>query len=173
MGEFVRLNSGGRARIRPIRPDDASRIQAAYGRLSPEAQYQRFLTIKTRLSSEELRYLTDVDGERHFALVACPADEPDRIVAVARFVQAGEDPGAAEFAIVVGDEFQGEGLGSALLARLADAARERGFDRFTAIMLADNGPAHHLVDRLAGAVAHAHHSGPVDELEIDLVAWCG
>lgn len=168
--EIVRLHSGREALIRPIRRDDASRIQAAYARLSPASQYQRFLTIKPRLSSEELRYLTDLDGERHFALVASPADEPDRIVAVARFVQAGEDTGAAEFAIVVGDEFQRAGLGSVLLARLADAARDRGFDRFTAIMLADNGPAHHLADRLGGAVAHARHNGFVDELEIDLVA---
>ncbi len=166
----MRLHSGGRAQIRPIRADDASRIQAAYGRLSPEARYQRFLTIKSRLSGEELRYLTDLDGQRHFALVATPACEPERIVAVARFVQVGEDPGAAEFAIVVGDEFQGEGLGSILLERLAKAARERGFDRFTALMLAENGPAHHLVERLAGSVAHAYHHGSVDELEIDLVA---
>jgi RimJ/RimL family protein N-acetyltransferase len=168
--ELVRLSSGLEASIRPIRPDDASRIQAAYGRLSPETQYQRFLTIKPRLTRADLHYLTDLDGDRHFALVASPITEPNRIVAVARFVRASEDPGTAEFAIVVGDEFQGAGLGSVLLERLADAARARGVERFTATMLADNAAVRHLVDRLAGSSAHARHVGPTDELEIDLAA---
>jgi acetyltransferase len=99
-------------------------------------------------------------------------EQPDWILGVARFVRLAEDPEAAEFAVVVGDPWQGEGLGTELLERLADVAVEHGVGRFTATVLAENGPAHTLLRRLAGRFAPAcqRNFGPVDEIEFQLAA---
>lgn len=166
----ARLRSGREVAIRPIRGDDAVRLEAAYARLSPDSRYRRFLAVKPRLTEHEVRYLTEVDGRDHFALIATPADDPERIIGVGRFVRHLSDPAAAEFAIVVGDAFQGEGLGTELLGRLAAAARERGIARFTATALADNEPIHRLLHRLAGEFAQYRRVGSVDELTVELAA---
>ena len=56
----------------------------------------------------------------------------DVIVAVGRFIRLPDDPGAAEFAIVVGEAWQHRGLATELLRRLAIAASRRGIGRFRA-----------------------------------------
>jgi RimJ/RimL family protein N-acetyltransferase len=178
--EPVRLRSGREVAIRPIRPDDAPELQAAYERLSPESKYRRFMSGKPRLSTAEARYLTQLDGSDHHALVATPARGPQSILAVGRYIRLLEHPEAAEFAIVVGDPYQREGLAAELLERLAQAAREHGIKRFTATMLADNVAAHRLVRRLAagGMVPHGdgakvaveRHLGALDEIDVELAA---
>jgi RimJ/RimL family protein N-acetyltransferase len=142
----------------------------AHRALSPQSQYQRFLALKPTLSDADVRYLVEVDGTNHCALVATTTASPDSIVAVARFVRASDDPQAAEFAIVVGDAYQGDGLGTELLERLADAAVARGIRRFRATALAENVAIHKLVRRLAGRLARERHFGSVDEFEFDLAA---
>ncbi len=168
--DYVTLRSGRQVDIRPIRPDDGERLKAAYHALSPQSKYRRFLAAKPRLTEADTRYLVEIDGSDHVALVATTTDNPDWIIAVARFVRLADDPEAAEFAIVVGDPYQGEGLGTVLLERLADEAVSRGVRRFRATTLAENVPVHRLLQRLAGQLARARHLGPVDELEVDLAA---
>lgn len=109
----------------------------------------RFMSPKTRFSASELRYLTEVDGHHHAALVAEESHPPHRIVAVARYVELPEEPGTADVAIVVGDPLQGQGLGSMMAAHLADAAARNGIRRFSATMLGDNRAAHRLMGHLA------------------------
>ncbi len=168
--ELVSLESGRVVLIRPIRRDDAARLQVAHDRLSPESRYRRFLTAKPHLTPSEVKYLTDVDGSSHLALIATSPDDAGHILAVGRYVRLPEDPEAAEFAIVVADHIQGEGLATELLERLADAAGRNGFKRFTATILADNEPAHRLVDRLARHQSRLRKNGHLDEFEIDLAA---
>ncbi len=122
------LNNGTEVEIRPIRADDGERLRGAHERLSPETRYRRYLGAKPTLSPDDARYLVEVDGADHVALVATDTidGEPGAIVAVARFVRLPSDPTAAEFAIVVGDAYQKQGLGSELVRRLAAAALERG-----------------------------------------------
>jgi RimJ/RimL family protein N-acetyltransferase len=134
------LNDGTKVEIRPIRADDGERLRLAHERLSPETRYRRYLGAKPTLSPDDTRYLVEVDGADHVALVATDTvdGEPGAIVAVARFVRLPHDPTAAEFAIVVGDAYQQHGLGSELVRRLAAAALERGVNRFRATTLADN-----------------------------------
>jgi GNAT superfamily N-acetyltransferase len=165
--EIVTIPSGRRVAIRPIEVGDGPRIRAAYARLTPQTKYRRFLAAKPTLSAADIEYLTGADGTNHVALVATPADEPGRILAVARFVRLADEPAAAELAIVVGDPYQGEGLGSELLARLSDAAVARGIERLKATVLADNVP----VDRLLRhGAARKRHLGPIDEVEVELAA---
>src|ERR1700738_156653 len=102
----VTLKSGRRIVIRPIAAADAPAFEAAYRALSDKSKYQRFLASKPKLNSREIRYLTQLDGRNHIALVATPADNPNRILGVGRFVRLPDDPHAAEFAITIGDPYQ-------------------------------------------------------------------
>lgn len=145
----VQLSDGTELLVRHIRPDDKRLLVDGLARLSPESTYRRFLSPKQRFSSGELRYLTEIDGSDHVALVALFPDDPDHLAAVARFVRLADDPEAAEAAIVVGDDVQGRGLGKLLAHRLADEARERGIRRFEATILGDNRPAHRLMAAIA------------------------
>jgi RimJ/RimL family protein N-acetyltransferase len=166
MDSYV-LNDGTVVEIRPIRADDGERLRTSHARLSPESRYRRFLGAKPELSVSDARYLVDVDGCDHFALVATLDDE---IIAVTRFVRAPEDPGTAEFAIVVGDDHQRQGLAGELLERLAEAAAERGVRRFCATILTENVAIRRLMHKLAAGSLGERRLGTVSEVEFDLAA---
>jgi GNAT superfamily N-acetyltransferase len=168
--DLVRLRSGRQVAIRPIRPVDGPALTAAHDRLSPQSIYRRYLAPKPHLSLTETRYFVDVDGIDHLALVATPADRPDEIIAVARCIRLAENPEIAEFAIVVGDDHQHQGLGPALMDRLAAAALAHGITHFRATVLAENGPAQALVRGLPGEIVAARHEGVVDEYDVRLAA---
>jgi len=156
-------------RFRPIVPGDAPRLADGLQRLSRETVRRRFLVHRGRLTRRELRYLTEVDFWRHYALVAVPADDPGELVAVGRWVRTPEDFDTAEVAIVVGDCWQGRGVGRRMGMLLADAARQRGVRRFTASVLADNVPAQRLLRTVSDRLT-AVHAGGIDELTAELAA---
>ena len=155
--------------IRPIVPGDATLLAGGLARLSRESVYRRFLSPRARLSQRELRYLTEVDFWRHYALVAVLRDQPRELVAVGRWIRTAADFETAEAAIVVGDCWQGQGIGRQLGMRLADAARDRGVRRFTATMLAHNLAAHRLLASISDRLT-AVHDGALDELTVELAA---
>lgn len=167
---LARLSDGTRVVIREIRPADKRMLARGHELLSEESRRRRFLGAKPRLSSAELRYLTEVDGERHFALVAVLADRLDHIVGVARFVRMPGDDGVADAAIVVGDAFQRRGLGKRLALGLADAARVRGVKRFSATILSDNPAALALMRTLSRRLEAGAHEQGVRSVTGDLAA---
>jgi RimJ/RimL family protein N-acetyltransferase len=162
------LPDGTKILVRPIEAADKARLAVALGRLSQETIRRRFFAAKPRFTSGELRYLTEVDGHDHLALVAFPTDDPETIVAVARCVRLPEAPDTAEFAIVVGDALQGRGLGGMLAAELADAARAVGIRRFTATTLADNVAVQRLMDSFATRLEQRTQQGGVREVVAEL-----
>lgn len=155
--------------FRHIRPDDKGRLAAGLAKLSPESRRRRFLMPKPRFSSAELRYLTEIDGLDHVAIVAVSAEDPEVFYAVARFVRLREDPETAEAAIVVGDPLQGHGLGRELGRRLADEARALGVKRFTATLLSDNEPAQRLFASISARLVERSEAG-LRELTGELAA---
>ena len=170
-GVLSRLPDGTPVLIRPIRPDDKCMLEIGLKHLSRESVQRRFLSPKTKFSRAELRYLTEVDGRNHVALVAeYPAYPVRRLIGVARFVRLTDDPDAAEVAIVVADDWHRRGLGSLLAGRLAETARRSDIRRFTATMASDNVPAHRLMARLTAHLEHHHTGGGLDEVVLDLVA---
>jgi GNAT superfamily N-acetyltransferase len=145
---YARLSDNSLVYLREIRAEDKERLVAAMGCLSPESIQKRFLGPKPSLSAKELRYLTEVDGVDHYAIVAVTPDNEEQFRAVGRFVRSAEDPAAAEIAITVCDDMQGKGLGSLLARRLSDAARERGITRLTASISSENRAALKLMRRI-------------------------
>ena len=164
MERRLRLLDGTDLEVRPIRPDDAGELRAAFERLGRESRYTRFLAPVGRLTDRQLRYLTDVDHHDHEALVASVGGMG---VGVARFVRLPDDERAAEFAVTVADDWQGRGVGTALLTLLADRAREEGVDRFRGLMLARNQPVQDLVGLFGTPRVLARGAGTI-EVEVDL-----
>jgi RimJ/RimL family protein N-acetyltransferase len=165
----VRLRNGVNVRIRPITPDDKTLLADGFARLSQESAYRRFLAPKPELSAAELVCLTEVDFRDHVAFVAVRADDPAVLAGVARWIRIPEAPDAAEVAFVVADELQRQGLGTALVAKLAEAARERGIRRVTATTLVHNLAARRLLARVSERL-DATVEGGVFRLDGDLAA---
>jgi RimJ/RimL family protein N-acetyltransferase len=136
-GNPVVLRDGSAAVIRQVQPGDAPLLADGFARLSQQSRQLRFLTGKPKLTPAELRYLTEIDHHDHEALGALSGAD-GRGVGVARYIRHAQDPEAAEVAVTVVDDWQRRGLGTELLSRLADRARQEGIHRFTALVAADN-----------------------------------
>lgn len=120
------------------------------------------------LSPSLLRYLTEVDHHDHEALVAVSADGQEP-VGVARFVRLKDDPGAAEVAIAVVDDWQGRGAGTELLRRLEERAVAEGVERFVATCLATNSDVLDLLEQV-GPKRICQMEGGVVDVQIALPA---
>src|SRR5690348_11431542 len=116
--------------MRPIDRTDRDGIADLFARLSPESRSRRFLGPKPRLTSRELTELTRIDHVRHEAIAA--VDDDGAIIGVARFVRHTDRPDAADVAVAVADDWQGAGIGTALVRRAMDRAEAVGVRRLTA-----------------------------------------
>lgn len=131
--------------IRPLEPADAALLDEVLDGMSDRSRYQRYHGPKPRLTAGERAYFAGTDGRDHLAVVAlAPGGAP---LGVARSVRLRDEPAAAEVAAEVIDAWQGQGLGSALLARLARQAVAVGIERFTAVVLAQTGLVRALTRR--------------------------
>lgn len=134
----VLLKDGTRVHVRPIRPDDAPRLQELYDRLSRHTAYQRFFTVMKRLPPDWARILATVDYRRRLAVVAeRPGEHGPELAGVGRY-EPTDEPGGAEVAFVVEDGWQNKGLGTLLFNAVLDAGTARGITLFRAYVLADN-----------------------------------
>jgi RimJ/RimL family protein N-acetyltransferase len=161
-----RLRDGREIVVRPIQPDDRAELAAGMRRLSPESRYRRFFTPTSELTESQLTYLTEVDHHDHEALVAVePGTEHG--IGVARFIRSPEDSERAEVAVAVADSWQGQGVATALLDRLAERARAEGVRRFSAEILAENRPMLELIEEVGPVTTKQRDHGSV-EVEVEL-----
>jgi acetyltransferase len=140
----LRVRDGRELRVRPIRPEDAAREKRFFDRLSERSRFQRFMQYMRELPPKLLARFTQLDYDRELALVALWQDE---IVAVGRYAPR-QDGVTAEFALAVADDWQGKGLGRALLERLVAAAREAGYQALYGYILEANRDMLDLAARL-------------------------
>ena len=147
------LRDGPAVLIRPVRSTDAALLADGFARLSAVSRQMRFLGVKKELSAAELRYFTDVDHHDHEALGALD-QAGGHGVGIARYIRDADDPQAAEIAVTIVDDWQGRGLGTELLARLSDRARQEGIRRFTALADAGNLPVAALLRNAGARLVH-------------------
>jgi GNAT superfamily N-acetyltransferase len=140
------LPDGTKLFLRPIEAADRDRIQDLFDRLGAESRYRRYLMPKHELTESELTFLTDIDHVSHDALAA--VDQRDgSFVGVVRVVRRTDRPEAADMAIEVADGLQHLGVGSFLVARILERARDIGFATLTATTLRENLAARALLRR--------------------------
>lgn len=132
----VTLADGATLVIRPIAPDDAEIEQEFVRNLSAESRYLRFMESLHELSPRMLAHFTQIDYDRHMALVAVTPCS-GREVGVARYIVA-PDNAECEFAVAVADSWQRKGVGIHLMDALMSVARGRGLTRMHGDVLAGN-----------------------------------
>ncbi|PKL94843.1 MAG: N-acetyltransferase [Gammaproteobacteria bacterium HGW-Gammaproteobacteria-8] len=124
--EALLLENGRKLLLRPIQPGDAAALRRSFGHLTAEEIRFRFLHPLTELTPEHARTLSTVDRQHGFALVLVEA-LPPRLALIGGVARAVIDAhGSAEFAIIVGREISGFGLGRHLLVRLIEWCRKKG-----------------------------------------------
>jgi acetyltransferase len=140
------MRDGTQVTIRPIRSEDEAMMVKFHATLSDRTVYLRYFTslsLSRRTAHERLIRICTVDYEREMVLIAQlrdPQTGEQNILAVARLNQLQSDHPfkAAEVAALVSDRHQHRGLGTELLRRLIQIARDKGIHRLVAEMLWDN-----------------------------------
>jgi GNAT superfamily N-acetyltransferase len=135
--QALTLPSGIEISFRVVRPDDAHALQRLHARCSERTIYLRFFGPMKNLSDEQARYFASTDGVDNFGLVALDPQDPEEIIAVVRYARKPSNE-RAEYAALVEDNWQGQGVGAALTHRLIDVARGNGVGSFYALVKGGN-----------------------------------
>lgn len=147
------LADGTPVTIRPIRPEDEPLVVDFHKTLSERSVYLRYagqIDYSQRVAHSRLARLCFIDYDREMALVAEHQDaetgEP-KIIGIGRLTTL---PGTkdGEFALLIPDEIQGEGLGTELLRRLVQVGQDAGLERIMADILMQNGAMQHVARKL-------------------------
>ena len=152
-----------RALIRPLTPADGPLVSRGFELLSSKSRYRRWGTEHVRVEAA-LAWITELDGERCFAVGACSGIGGNPI-GVARYV--GAEPSVAELAVTVVDSAQGHGFGRLLVAHLLPYALSNGFLTLRASIRLGNTPAIRLM-RGIGGIRRGWSYGGVLEFEARL-----
>ncbi len=136
----VELRSGEEVTLRPVRITDQEELQQMFYRLSDESTYRRFMAYKRTHPRQDIEKLVNLDYEQNMGLLAVHRHgDRDEILGMCRY---DVDPATrlADIAFVIVDDWQGKGLGSALMRRMVDIASSRGLRGFTADVMTVNKP---------------------------------
>lgn len=133
--------------LRPIRPEDAQALQEFIRGLSDRSRYMRFVSMMRELTPRMVARYTQIDYHRELALVATtsvpnPANRglpTDAVIGLAHYLRHADGRGA-EYALVIGDDWQRQGLGAKLMRKLIDAATEQGLEYIDGLVLSENKP---------------------------------
>jgi RimJ/RimL family protein N-acetyltransferase len=169
--DVLRLSDGTRVVVRPALPQDKDMQRAFVRGLSDEARYHRFMTRLNDLPEAMAERFTAIDYVGHVALVAeMFTDVGATMIGEARYIVDAGDAAACEFAVAVAADWQGTGLGRALLTRLIDHAASAGIHRIAADAIATNIAMIALAKRTGFAVARSREDGRLVHLVKDLAA---
>jgi RimJ/RimL family protein N-acetyltransferase len=133
------LRDGRRVEIRAVRPGDWDGLAEAIGRASADTLRRRFFAVRRNFSEREMAFFSNVDFVSHVALVAV-VEESGRpaIAGGGRYIVV--QPGRAEIAFALLDQYQGQSLGTVLMRHLTAIAHEAGLHELIAEVLAENTP---------------------------------
>lgn len=132
------LKDGTVIPVRPIRLEDKEALKRLHSRMSDTSIHLRFHGSMRELSDQKARYFSQVDEQRHLALVDLDPFDSNEIIAVARFDREDEKTKQAEYSAMVEDYWQGRGIGLALTNMLIDEARKKGIRHFYGLVLPEN-----------------------------------
>ena len=163
------LRDGARIEIRALAPDDEADLVAAVARTSAESMRRRFFVVKRTFTDQETAFFLNVDFANHVALVAVVEEGGRPVIAGGgRYIVVR--PGEAEVAFAVVDEYQGRGIGGAVMRHLTAIARAAGLERFIAEVLVENLPMRRLFEKSGLQMSTKHESG-VSYVRLQLSAY--
>ncbi|HEV2328913.1 MAG TPA: bifunctional acetate--CoA ligase family protein/GNAT family N-acetyltransferase [Verrucomicrobiae bacterium] len=146
-----KLKDGTPVTIRPIRPEDEPLIGHFHHTLTEESVYQRYfssLKLTDRVAHERLTRICFNDYDREIALVVernAPKPQGREILGVGRLSKLhGRNEG--EFALLISDRWQRQGLGKELMRRLVEIARSEKLSRVSALVQSDNHAMQHVAE---------------------------
>jgi RimJ/RimL family protein N-acetyltransferase len=131
------MRDGRRVEIRALRHEDRNGLEEAVSRASAESVRRRFFSLRRHFSEQEMEFFSNIDFVSHVALVVI-AEEGGRPVIVGGGRYIVLEPGRAEVAFALIDEYQGHGIGTALMRHLAAIARDAGLKELIAEVLPEN-----------------------------------
>lgn len=135
-----RAPDGTQLEMRPMRPSDASQVKASLNKLSADTRRRRFFASIAEFSDDAVHRLVDIDPAREYLLVVLRREDGIEIpIAGGRFVHENDRPECA-FSLLIGDPWQGQGIGRRLVKALMREASRRGLRRMNGDVLADNRP---------------------------------
>ncbi|MBX3052397.1 MAG: GNAT family N-acetyltransferase [Caldilineaceae bacterium] len=167
--------NGTTIHCRLIQPDDAPLLINLFSHLSAESRRRRFNLPLENIDHarivQEARRLANVDNRTigGAVLAFAPQETGEELIAVARLGRFPAQPDSpdAEVALVVRDDFQGQGIGTALLAMLAPLARRMAVQTLTASVQADNEALYVLLRSLhLPAERHTSHGETTISLSV-------
>ncbi|KST68603.1 bifunctional acetate--CoA ligase family protein/GNAT family N-acetyltransferase [Mastigocoleus testarum] len=147
------MRNGTKVKIRPIRPEDEPLIIKFHHTISEESVYFRYfhlIKLSRRIAHERLTRLCFIDYDRQIALVADyknPHTQQHEILAVGRLSKLNGKR-EAEFALIISDRHQCQGLGSELLQQLLQIGRDEHLKKISAEILAENTAMQHVCKKL-------------------------
>jgi RimJ/RimL family protein N-acetyltransferase len=154
------LRNGRQIEIRAMRPSDRDELLAAADRTSDESLYRRFFGVRRSFSEQEISAFVNVDFVDEVALVAVIRESGrDLVAGGGRYIVVR--PGTAEVAFTVVDEFQRQGIASALLRHLVVLARAAGIGEFIAEVMPDNAAMLSVLERSGLRLQRKRESGVV------------
>jgi acetyltransferase len=154
------MKDGTAVTIRPIRPEDEPLIVNFHATLSERSVYLRYfrmLRLDQRVAHERLTHICFIDYDRELALVAERRDEQtgERVILGVGRLSKVHGTSTGEFAILVSDNAQGKGLGSELLRRLVQCARDEGLEHLSADIMEENIEMQRVAKKLGFHVRHS------------------
>jgi acetyltransferase len=132
-----KLKDGTPVVLRPIKPEDEILLKELFKTFSEETLRFRFFQIFKDFTHETLTRYCNIDYDREMSLVAEIQQDGRKIIGAVRLIlEPGRNCG--EFAVVVGDPWQGHGLGSKLLDNIIEIGKEMGLETIYGYVIADN-----------------------------------
>ncbi len=147
------LKDGRNVTIRPIRPEDEPLLVKFHHTLSEESVYFRYfhlMTLSHRIAHDRLTRICFIDYDREMALVVDRKDPEtgEHIILGAGRLSKSHGVNEAEFAMLVADPYQQQGLGSELLLQLIQIGKDENLDAITAEILHENRPMQRVCEKL-------------------------
>jgi len=161
-----KIKDGTKVLLRPVRPEDEPAMVKFHESLSERSVYMRFFhmeNLSSRVAHQRLLRRCFIDYDREIALVAENTSHANEIIAIGRLSRI-HNTRDAEVAVLVADKYQRAGLGSELLKRLVQIARDEKLERVGATILHENMAMRALVLRCGFQVQPTADMGVVQAI---------
>jgi len=162
---FRTTKTGFEIFLRPVKISDEPLLKDFFYSLSDQSLYRRFISMRTDMPHERLQEFVIINYTKEMVILAVIThEETEEVIGVGQY-GINEGTHTAEVALVVRDDYQGQGIGTELLTYLSQLAMRQGLLGFTAEVLFENQPMLHLFEKMGFDIERRSSSG-VYELKL-------